>query len=401
MNTHLQTQNIDNLPIESIDKVNLARGENAAKTVLIGDTTGALNVNPKQKETDSKPLIDGSKKTWGEKIYNTLVYQVFGFGVNLGFSSLLTYLTLHSKWQSPILGRKQDGTPRMVKEVYTDLRSWFERSWPTSNIKGFAEASPEVRKDRANVMSGALVLTLGGHIMIPVIKFFEDKKTSIVQWLDKKHYGANTELPEEVSAAHERIAQEIRPTLTSTALARVGSVVAVQLSARTFGIEKNLIGRAAEKINSPIGKDFRGFDKFTETKGLQAAELIPTKVATPINNFLLRTSGQEVKPNAKNPEVASLLKYGFSDIIYTIITAVSIKPMNNWLIRNFSFLRKEPEQTPHIEKPVIRTAGLYSDTQQLEQASDAQNKSTHKPSPNIQSPQYDGHVISTNQLERA
>lgn len=412
MSTDLQVKDSGNLPITDPGLTDNARPENGKKTMLAGDTTGAMNVPP----TPTKPsLADGSKKTWGEKVYNTLVYQVFGFGINLGVSSLLTYLTLHSNWKIPFFFKKEDGPnrtvkePYMVKELYTGLRSWLEKNWPTQNVQGlgFGEAKEATRKDRAKVMAGALVLTFGGHIMIPVIKFFEDRKTTIVEWLDKKHYSTEEIQSPEVQAAHERIAKEIRPTILSTVLARIGSVVAVQLSARTAGTEKdNFIKVGARKIGFTPLSEFPGIDQKAESIGLYTANKLPKSVVEKTDNWLIKATGGNKTPHedidsgkAEHGITGLLFKYGFSDIVYTLITAASIKPMNNWLIRNFSFLRKEPETAPAPAKPHIRTAGLYSD--EAPETKEQPSNDADIPSKNISQLTHDGLLTSAPALQKA
>lgn len=376
-----------------------------------GAATDAPALASAEKSLDAQPsvptpaspragLIDGSQKTWGEKVYNNTVYKFFGFGVNLGFSSLLTYLTLHSDWKMPLL-KKKDGSGLMIKEVYGGLRDKFENSPITANLKGFSPVTEEVRKDRAKVMASALVLTLGGHIMIPIIKFFEDRKTGIVKWLDNKHYGPEAEENPEIMAAHQRVAEEIRPTLASTVLARLGSVLAVQLSARTIGIEKNLIKKGAEAVNLPIARDFNGLDRFTEEKGLLVANKLPSRISNATDKFLIKTSGGNVKPDAEHKPTALLFKYGFSDIVYTIITAVTIKPLNNWLIRHFEFLRKAPdneiaEQKP---KPAIRQAGLYSES--TPETVNTVITANETPAASIRSGSHEGMLNETRALAKA
>lgn len=315
---------------------------------------------------DAQSLIDGSKKTWGEKVYHNVVYRIFGFGVNLGVSSYLTYWINHSERNVPFT----QSTPHKASE---SLKSWFNKSWVTKNPPFMKEVLPEVRANRAKVMGNALILTMGGHILIPIVKLFEDHKTGIVKWLDEKHYGKEGVEDPGIQAAHERVAQELRPTWLSTALARIVSIGAVQISARTIGTKENFIKRIGEKGNIPYVKDYPGIDRGAEEMGAAVVEkgYLNEGLKNATNSFLVKSTRSPGRITdsigagiTKTREPATmLLKYGFSDIIYTIITAAIIQPTNSWFIRNFSFLRKEPENpSGDTHTPVVRKGVLLDAT---------------------------------------
>lgn len=399
MSTDLQAKDSGNLPITDPGLTDAARAENSKKTILAGDTTGATNIAPTQSPPLKPSLADGSKKTWGEKVYNTVVYQVFGFGINLGVSSLLTYWVKHSQqkvWQGK--------TPEGISE---SLKNWFANSILTGS-KSTPVEDPN-KQGRAQAMANATILTLGGHIMIPIIKLFENNKTGIITSLDSYHYGKEGTKNPEISAAHERIANEIRPTWFSTILARVGSMLAVQGSARLFGADNNFISKAGKDYNIPLIKSYPGIESGTGNAGRVVAEsfAIPQGLRKRVDASLVKLTANPAQLKDVNlkgetidiSQTGKLFKYGFSDVIYTLITAASIKPMNNWLIRNFSFLRKEPETAPAPVKPHIRSAGLYSD--ETLETKEQPSVTDGTPSKNISHLTHDGLLTSAPALQKA
>lgn len=367
----MQSQKDRDLPMtdkglaENSPAISVAPAANINAPPLASKAPANTNAAP----TSDKPLVDGSKKTWGERTYDNIVYKVFGFGVNLGFSSYLTYWINHSNRHVPFT----QSTPRNISE---NVKNWFYDSILTGSKANATRdhAGLQINKGRSSIasaMGNALILTMGGHILIPIVKIAEDKKTRIVQWLDKRHYGEDGVQAPEIQAAHDRIAEEIRPTWTSTILSRVVSMGTVQIAARTVGHENNFIKIGGKKISAPFVQEFPGIDKGAEEIGAAIVEkgYLPSSIKNATDRFLISSTKSDPMYRDKIREneyrdrapTTMLLKYGVSDIIYTALTASVIKPANNWFMRNFSFMRKEPEKTPTTDRPVVRAGTTLLD----------------------------------------
>jgi hypothetical protein len=292
----------------------------------ITGNTPAISREVASDSTAPPALVDGSKATWGEKFFNQSVYGGAMFGANLLLSAGITYWSKHNATGEKIY--------KSIESVYRKIG--FKNSYVITSL------------------TNAFTLLMGGHVVaVTVVKPAEDKKSEIIRWLDEKHYGKDGELSPEIKAAHERIDHEMKPTWAGTFLARMGGWLAVQASAFTIGSDKsNSIQLLGKKLNNSYLEQFKGVEGYSQIAGTKIAASSPKWLARGVNKILKPVAGY-------NDPLAfqRYTEYAAMDTMYTAITAVTIKPINNWLMAHVPFFRterKKPLPMNHIAPSPVR-----------------------------------------------
>ena len=135
-------------------------------------------------------------KTFGEKAFNTGTY----IGVGLLFNEYL----------SPRIATAiEHGSG---KNRFDKFQSYFTR------LDGKKLVPDYVGKGH---LPRVLLVLIGGTLIVPIIKWLEDAKTSIVHWIDRKHYGDQVDTDPAIVAAHKEMDDAPKQTWGSLLKARV------------------------------------------------------------------------------------------------------------------------------------------------------------------------------------
>lgn len=359
-----------------------------------------------QKKDQPAPVISplASDKTYGERIYS----RVFDWGLNY-WTNLLASAGF-SHWAANST-KKMDipGIPKVVpRELQNNLghkiaSQWFMQGYKNNQMLehgGTAAAEgimnhtiSELRasrllkkasiiaernlQKRGFAMAESLTLLVPGFaVMIPSVWLGAKIKPWLVEKLNEYHYGKEALDDPSLKARHQAIAAEVKPTLLGTIIARIGTVIAVQLSAKFIGSESNTFNWIGKRTNNTTLKDFKGINPVAESIGGNIGNSMPAELQQFVNrkaqgiNF--SWSDKQVKTWMKrNPgklaeEMGSysvatqdLSKYIAMDTIYTLVSAGTIHPLLRLL--------------PHV--PII---GHYM---------------TYKPKVAENSPEFDGEKI--------
>lgn len=343
--------------------------------------------SPSGKDSSSatpSPSPKAEKRTWGEKIFDRGVYGVAGYGVNLVLSALVSYAVLENKHGANIA--------KLLREKF------YKKTLRIDN------------ESLVKTLTNAFTLLMGGHIVaLLMIKPAEDHKSEIVRWLDKKHYGENAELDPAIKQAHERIDHEAKPTYLGIMTARMISWLMVQAAAYTVGNKENIINKFGEKQNIDTLKKFKGIELHSKEMGTLVADLTPNAVHSGFNRLYrplvnpeasvehgLTSSGKSpLLSERRNSVYKEVLEYTFMDIFYTAITAITIKPVNKFLMKHVSLFRHSTADGPTNEIPPVKTA-YFLDKTNMPEAMRQENKKEHV----VSAVAHDG-VLAQPQLQKA
>lgn len=352
-----------------------------------------------QKDKKTSPDISplGQDPTYGERVYS----RVFDFGINflanLTLSAGFNYWVNHSLKPIKLFG-KQFSRPGEVQGALTD---WIERRgiMKVFSDKPFSAELGSPRRITANTMSGVATLTAMGHvIMIPSVWLGAKIKSPFVEYFDRKHYGEASLTDPTLVARHAAIANAERPTLFGAIIGRLGTIVATQTTAYTIGGPINLIQGIGKLTGLKSLHGYKGLDHtlefFGDRFGGVVSDTLGEARTNRINDALIRRKyGWGLTQVDKAPELASSPygrvpgggtsgfnehygKYVVSDIMYTIVTSLSINPAINFLkhyIPGVTYKPKLQRQVPdylqddvehvHIKpNPIAPTFGVKTPT---------------------------------------
>lgn len=325
----------------------------------IGNVTPEASIAPAtpahepDKHTAPSPDAQPPQKTWGEKVFDHSVYGVAGYGINLGLSAVVSYGILENKHGT--------GFATFLREnVYKQ----------TLGIKN---------KGLVETLTKAFTLLMGGHIVaLTMIKPAEDHKSAIVRWLDKRHYGENAALDPAITQAHERIDQEAKPTYLGIMAARMSSWGMVQIAAALAGNEVNAVNKLGHKHNIEPLKKFKGIELHSKEAGTFIADNFTPKPISKGFNALYRplvnpepavehgltsTGKSPLKAERQKTVYKEVLEYTFMDVFYTAITAITIKPINKFLMKHVPAFRHTPNTG---DKPAALKTAYFLDRPQTE-----------------------------------
>ena len=157
-------------------------------------------------------------------------------------------------------------------------------------------------KGKARSMGVFLTLMMGGFSVMAPIKFLEDHKEGAVTWLDDVISPEDKRSASEaaaIDARHEVIANEPEQTWTSELSARAIALVP------TLAIHFNLGSQA--NIFSKWGKEFKGFEHYTDKAGVEAGAFLRKKGYT--KNIDARHTADIEKLAQENPNQAKHFKH--------------------------------------------------------------------------------------------
>lgn len=374
-----------------------------------------------QKELDNTPDISplGRDSTYGERVYS----RVFDFGINflanLTLSAGFNYWVNHSLKPIKLFGR-QFSRPG---EIQGALTHWIESR---GIMKVFSDAKlagdPRQRSPRtitAETMSGVATLTAAGHvIMIPSVWLGAKIKSRFVEYFDRWHYGEDAMKDPTLMARHAAIANAERPTLFGAILGRFGTIIATQTTAYTIGGPINLLQWLGKVSGIKALHGYKGLDHtlefFGDRFGGIVSEMLGDKTNSALNHGLAKRgygwsieqekavrAEQIALAREKNlPAPGALTAYGklpggansgfnehygkyvVSDIMYTIVTSLSINPAINFLKRyipGVTYTPKVRREVPAYLKDDVETIRLKPApvAQTFEKAPEAAAPSPH------------------------
>ncbi|MES2983726.1 MAG: hypothetical protein V4735_00885 [Pseudomonadota bacterium] len=319
-------------------------------------------MNQKAQENDREtPVISplAQDKTYGERAYSGVFDWGLNYWTNLlasaGFSQWAEHATRPIKL--PFL---EKASPRQLQ---SNLADWLAKKDPFMkrlfNDKlasdGLAVAEKIVSERSMARARSLTLLTPGFAVMIPSVWLGAKIKPWFVETLNRHHYGDEAMDDPSLQARHQAIAAEARPTLLGTLVARLGTVLAVQIAAQSVGSDNNLINKWGEKHgNKTLGKF--AIDPVTEKIGSSLGGVVPQGLQERYNRFAQRKgmswSNNQLKEAAKTgttlgsytTATQDLGRFIAADTVYTLITALAIRPL-------LSLLRHVPGMTYQPKVP--------------------------------------------------
>ena len=249
---------------------------------------------PAGKQPESSLQKQASK---GEKVYDTAVYQVINYWINLGSS-----LAIADYFRN--LGGKKylDGAAKGLGKVFSG-----------GNVQKLESST-----GLASSILKTLALCSGGWLLVVPMKLMEDKKRPIVHWLNKKMgvdmtaTDGHQETPDEIFIAKEQPAQSWghafwRRLQAQLAVSATGLVLDKGF-AKTLEHPEMIDG----KLTTTLGGEKHFTDKIVGfiNKGLKSVDSKPT-------NFL-----------ANHPRAQAYITFGALDTFFTMITAAVMRFTN-------------------------------------------------------------------------
>lgn len=308
--------------------------------------------------------------TYGERVYDTVFNKIINFWLNLVVSAGFTYWVNHTRstFNLPWVGHNRPA-------AFQDELSRRISKTPIMNV--FKDI--KVRENVADSMAGVATLTAAGHvIMIPSVWLGAKIKAPLVQWLNKRHYGEAAMEDPSLKTRHALIEAEERPTLFGAILGRAGTILATQTTAYTLGGTINLMQWFGKKLKLPALASFKGIDHFTSLAGDKlggaVTEMMPTTMSK-INHALGKRFTWSLRQVQDHPELLTenvpyggrsstgtgggvaehYGKFKVSDILYTEVTAMTIKPAINFLNRFVPGITYKPKISAETQALVDRT----------------------------------------------
>ncbi|MFM9890132.1 MAG: hypothetical protein ACKVOE_05745 [Rickettsiales bacterium] len=308
----------------------------------------------KQQPSDkTTPVISPLAKdtTYGERVHKAVFEFGLNFMANLTLSALFSYWVNHSLKPVKLPFMKEAMRPAAIQQ---QVEGAIGKVIGATN----AEATP-FRSKAANSMASVATLTAIGHvIMIPSVWIGGIVKAPMVEWLNRRHYGDAAMEDPSLKARHLAIREEARPTLFGSVFGRFGTIAATQTTAYLVGHNLNLVTLAGRKMGVGALERFKGLDALTESIGARVggslADSLPGQSAR-LNKFLQRRDyGWSFNQLAEHPKLSKLPygerlpsvdgksmqfgggffehygRYVSADILYTIVTALSIGPAINF-----------------------------------------------------------------------
>lgn len=333
------------------------------------------NIQKKMDDSrDVSPLANDL--TYGEKKHRQIFGVAINFATNLLASAGFTYWVNHSEKPVNLFGH-QFNRPA---EVQRSIAKWIEAK-PFMSV--FRESA--ARFEAAKVMAGVLTLTAAGHIiMIPSVWLGAKIKAPMVEWFNRRHYGDEAMEDPSLKARHLAIRMEDRPTLFGAVTGRFGTILATQLTGYTVGSHRNLVRWAGSKLGVEAMEGFKGIDYMTEFAGDKfggiLSEALPKQTAR-LNESIAKhrygwSMNQIEKAQKEGIDLTDAAygtlpnnagtsgfnehygKYVVSDIMYTLVTALSINPAINFFKKYIPGMTYKPavkQEVPDYLKDDIAT----------------------------------------------
>jgi hypothetical protein len=325
-----------------------------------------------QQQTDDTPVISplAKDKTYGERWYHSVFDWGLNYWTNLLASAGFSQYAEHATRSVKVLGMKNAASPRELQEK---LATWIVEKDPFMNGKipftqidnplpfmgGFknkmlaekpAEQAAIAIAERSMARARSLTLLMPGFlVVIPTVWLGAKIKPWFVETLDKRHYGAEAMDDPTLKARHQAIEAEARPTFLGAFIGRLGTMLAVQLTAQSVGSENNFVNKIGDKINNQSLKKF-GVDPLTKSIGESIGGSLPLGLRERYNGFARRHglswSEEQVKKFGRTGVYSSatedLGRFVATDTFYTMVTALTIHPVLK-LLRYVPFMSYKPK----------------------------------------------------------
>jgi len=191
------------------------------------------------------------KKTKGEEMFDWSVYGGIGWVANAIISVFIT---------DQLYNNKKEVIP--TKEGKISLKQWFQNgeSWLKEQKWNLPERwLPKKFQFTKNAVFGGS-LCIGGSLVVPVIKWFEDRKGSIVRKWDEKFYGDKVNTDPDIVQAHLDMDHAPHQSWASLLGARLTVVGIAFGMGPTIGGFNSMSGKAFGNV--PILKHFSSFEGF-------------------------------------------------------------------------------------------------------------------------------------------
>ncbi len=331
----------------------------------------------KQKQNDDTPVVSplAQDKTYGERVYSGVFDWFLNYWTNLLASAGFSQWTSNTTRNVPFL----QSTPR---ELQKNLGEWMSKQFFLKGYKKkqllecgalaaqeklakgeitfeaagkmLAEAEKLAEKNlgkRGFAMAESLTLLVPGFVvMIPSVWLGAKIKPWFVQKMNEIHYGKEAANDPSLQARIQAIRAEERPTLLGTIIARIGTVFAVQLTAKFIGSEHNTVNDIGKIVKSKSLREFPGINPTAEKAGEHIGNMVPVKIRDMANKATEKWgfswSDKQMhelgKTGPYTEAVQDLSKYIAMDTIYTLVSSSTIHPLLN-LMRKIPFMSYKPK----------------------------------------------------------
>ncbi len=334
-----------------------------------------------QKKVAEDPVISplANEKTYGERVYTRVFDWGLNYWANLLASAGFSQWASNSTKEIKIFGFDK-AAPRVLQEKLGD---WISKLSLMNGYKerqiakhGLEDGMKFVSK-RGFAMAESLTLLVPGFaVMIPSVWLGAKIKPMFVEWFNKRHYGDDAMEDPSLKARHQAIRAEEQPTLLGTVVARLGTVGAVQLSAKLIGSESNTINWIGEKSNIASLKKFNGINPAAETIGVGLGNSLPASIKQTLNakasKWGLSWSNQQMKigkTGTYDQTAQDLSKYIAMDTMYTAVSAGTIRPFLK-LLRHIPGMSHKPKvaaNSPTFDGEKVKVpTNRYADTVPLD-----------------------------------
>jgi hypothetical protein len=274
--------------------------------------------------------LDYSKRSHGEKMFDPANW-ILGYGVTFVASVVGAYLFRDSSVKFPF--KKKDGSGTQTFAEWTEnRRKDIEKS---ALLRPFEKNQHFGRKRLSQIIMNTLVTFPGGFLMLPVERWMEHRKQSIVHWFNKR-----TGDEDQVKIGDVRTANHKVSGWGSLLLGRLTAITTVIASFMTLEV-------IAPNTMGGIEKDFeRGFVGV----GDKVSTLF-SKYKKPLNRprSLQDGSFDFTDPNAK--AYKRLFNMGNLSAIDSIATAASVSVV--FMTNNFLKKRSHKEETFEAPKKIV------------------------------------------------
>ncbi len=306
-------------------------------------------------------------KTYGERVYRGVFDWGLNYWTNLLASAGFSQWTANTTQHMPLT----QTTPR---EMQANLGNWMSKQFFLQGYKkkqllecGVTEASEKLAKgeitaeaagkmigeatklaeknlhSRGFAMAESLTLLIPGFVvMIPSVWLGAKIKPWFVKKMNEMHYGKEAMQDPTMQARQQAIETEIRPSLLGTIVARLGTVGAVQLTAKFIGSKNNTVNDIGKITNIEPLQKFAGVNPTAAEIGKEIGNRLPKSMQKAANDIAekwnLSWSDQQIaegKTGKYDQALQDLGKYIAMDTIYTFVSSSTIHPL-------LHFLRKIP-----------------------------------------------------------
>lgn len=188
------------------------------------------------------------QKTEGEERFDWWIYGGIGWVVNAIVSVFITDQLYNNK--TPLIDTKEGKIS--IKQWFQNGENWLkQQKWNVLEEKfpGFTKKA---------VFGGSLCI--GGSLVVPVIKWFEDRKGKIVRKWDEEFYGPRANTDPDIVQAHKDMDNAPKQSWGSLLGARLTVVGIAFGMGPTIGDYNSVSGKALGNV--PILKHFSSFEGF-------------------------------------------------------------------------------------------------------------------------------------------